>query len=60
MTKMSSLTNETIRVRNLVGSANDHMSSARTHLDLGVWYSREGIQMVGTRADYDAFIASGE
>lgn len=58
--KLSSLANKTIRVRDLIGEANDHLSSARAHLDLIVWYSREGCQFVGTRVEHDAFVSSGE
>lgn len=58
--KLSSLANKTIRVRDLIGEAQDHLSSARAHLDLIVWYSREGCQFVGTRVEHDAFVSSGE
>lgn len=60
MPSLKDIADKTLKVRDLVGSANDHLSSARAHLDLIVWYSREGCQFVGTRVEHDAFVASGE
>jgi len=60
MPSLKEIANKTIKVRDLIGEANDHLSSARAHLDLIVWYSREGVQFVGTRVEHDAFVLSGE
>lgn len=40
--KLSALTNNTIRVRDLIGEAKGHLSSARTHLDLVMWIAPNG------------------
>ena len=60
MPSLREIADKTIKVRDLVNQANEEMSSARAHFDFVVWYSREGCQFVGTRAEHDAFVLSGE
>lgn len=56
--KLSDLTAEA-RIADII-DANAHLKIARKDLQIGIWYSREGVPFVGTRAEYDAFVLSGE
>lgn len=48
------------RIADLI-DANKHLDVARNNLPkIGIWYSREGVPFVGTRAEYELFVLSGE
>lgn len=57
--KLSAIANKTIQVRDLIGSAQDHMSSARTHLDLIQWTSPIGDLYIEPRSVILEMIETG-
>lgn len=57
--KLSEIT-QSGRIADLI-DANAQLDVARKNLPaIGIWYSREGVPFVGTRAEYELFVLSGE